>query len=257
MLHALSCLSKAQAKGTQATMEAMTHLLNYAATNPEATVRFHASDMQLHIHSDASHLSKPRSRSRVGGYYFLDGKDDPNPKAPPPPLNSPVHIVCKKLAVVTASAAESKTGGLFYNRQEGAMIRNILEDMGYPQVQPTPIQTDNTTAEGIANDSVKTKRTKAMDICSYWIRDRVDQGQFHVHWKRGATNHADYWTKHHPPSHHVKMRPTYLHVAQQAVGTQPCKGVLKTDPGLTSPVCELYPGQARPARSSTVAPKSQ
>ena len=67
MLHALSCLSKAQAKGTQATMEAMTHLLNYAATNPDATVRFHASNMVLNIHSDASHLSEPRSQFHVGG----------------------------------------------------------------------------------------------------------------------------------------------------------------------------------------------
>ena len=34
----------------------------------------------------------------------------------------------------------------------------------------------------------------------YWIRNRVSQGQFLVHWKRGSDNHADYFTKHHAPA---------------------------------------------------------
>ena len=46
----------------------------------------------------------------------------------------------------------------------------------------------------------------------YWICDRVRQGQFHVHWKKGSLNRADYFTKHHPPSHHQSIRSSYLHV---------------------------------------------
>jgi hypothetical protein len=29
-------------------------MLDYLATHPDATIRYHASDMVLHIHSDAS-----------------------------------------------------------------------------------------------------------------------------------------------------------------------------------------------------------
>ena len=49
-----------------------------------------------------------------------------------------------------------------------------------------------------------------MDMRFYWIRDRAKQGQFRIHWKKGALNLADYFTKHHPTPHHVDVRPTYL-----------------------------------------------
>jgi hypothetical protein len=59
MLPAISTLPSQQAHGTKATLEAPTQLLNYSATHPDATVRFIASDMALHIASDASYLSAP------------------------------------------------------------------------------------------------------------------------------------------------------------------------------------------------------
>jgi hypothetical protein len=60
--------------------------------------------------------------------------------------------------------------------------------------------TDNSTTIGIANDSVKQRRSKAMDMRYYWVRDRVrHQGQFHVFWRHGKTNSGDYYSKHHGP----------------------------------------------------------
>jgi hypothetical protein len=72
-----------------------------------------------------------------------------------------------------------------------------------------------------------------MDMRFYWIQDRVKQGQFNVHWLQGELNHADYFTKHHPPTHHTNVRPTYLHTSNLAqVITPDCRGVLIRDPGL-------------------------
>ena len=95
MLVALGTLASEQANGTEKTKEAAIQFLNYAATHPDAKVRFHKSEMQLHIHSDASYLSEPKARSRAGGFFFLDGKDDPRPNSPPPPVNGPAHILCE------------------------------------------------------------------------------------------------------------------------------------------------------------------
>ena len=209
MLPALGTLAQAQTRGTTATMEAATQLLNYAATHPDAQVTYHASDMILHIHSDASYLSEEKARSRVGGYYFLNGRDDPSGTSEPK-LNGGIHTECRILRPVMASAAEAETAALFHNGQEGAAIRNILDEMGFPQTGPTPIQCDNTVATGLANDTIKPKRTKAMDMRFYWIKDRVNQGQFRIFWKPGDGNLADYFTKHHPPSHHLQIRSTYL-----------------------------------------------
>jgi hypothetical protein len=72
---------------------------------------------------------------------------------------------------------------------------------------PTAIKTDNSTAYGIANGTVKQKRSKAIDMRFYWIVDRVRQKQFYVYWAPGASNKADYFTKHHPTAHHRDMRP--------------------------------------------------
>ena len=232
---ALGSLAAAQTQGTEATMEAAVHLLNYAATHPEAKVRYRASDMKLHIHSDASYLSEPKARSRVGGFFYLDGKEDPQPDKPPC-INGPIHVECRIMRNVMASASEAETGGLFINGQEGSYIRNVLKEMGHPQDGPTPIVTDNSTADGFANGTTKTKRSKAMDMRFYWIRDRVRQGQFKVLWQKGEANLADYFTKHHPPSHHKAMRPVYLY--EEKTNSAPeseCEGVLIPHARLTEP----------------------
>jgi hypothetical protein len=90
------------------------------------------------------------------------------------------------LCEVLSNAAESELGGLFHNGKEAVPKRITLEELGHPQ-PATPMVTDNSTDTGIANDSMKQKRSKAMDMRFYRIRDRVRQGQFLVYWKRGNT----------------------------------------------------------------------
>ena len=48
-----------QEKGTEKTYDDTLWILNYAATHPNVTLGYTTSDMNLHIHSDASYLSKP------------------------------------------------------------------------------------------------------------------------------------------------------------------------------------------------------
>ena len=65
---------------------------------------------------------------------------------------------------VMACTAEAETGGLFINGQEAAYMQTLLTKMGHAQEGPPPIRSHNTTADGIANDTVKNKRTEAMDV---------------------------------------------------------------------------------------------
>ncbi len=71
MLTALSSIASAQAKPTEATMANVKHFLDYAATHQNAVLRYHASNMVLVIHSDASYLSKPKACSRAGSHFFI------------------------------------------------------------------------------------------------------------------------------------------------------------------------------------------
>ena len=78
--------------------------------------------------------------------------------------------------------------------------------MGHPQ-PTTPIEVDKETAIGFLKSTMKQKRSKAIDMRFYWVRDRVNQNQFMIHWGPGANNVGDCVSKHYSPAHHQSMRP--------------------------------------------------
>jgi hypothetical protein len=63
---------------TTTTIKAAVHLLNYCSTHPEATISYYASNMQLKIHSDASYLSEPKAKSRIGVFSIWAAKLTPS-----------------------------------------------------------------------------------------------------------------------------------------------------------------------------------
>jgi Reverse transcriptase (RNA-dependent DNA polymerase) len=221
MLVALGSLASAQSKATINTMKAANQLLDYAATHPDAKVRYHPSDMVLHVHSDASYLSETEARSRAGGISFLAGPELTKN------INGAVHIHSSIMKNVLSSATEAEVGALYHNAHDACTLRQALKDMGHPQ-PATPMQTDNACAHGILNDTVKQKRSKAMDMRYYWLRDRVRQQQFYVHWEPGDDNQADYFTKHHPVTHHRQKRPVYFHTENPAQGHRGCVEIVSS-----------------------------
>jgi hypothetical protein len=224
LLVALGKLALEQANASELTLQRITHLLNYCATNPEAIIRLNKSNMVLHVESDASYLSLPKATSRVAGYHYLSSKPTTPGKAPDrdepmPPINGAVNVLCNILRVVVSSAAEAEMAGLFHNAKEAVPLRIALRiallEMGHTQ-PPTPIVTDNSTVAGIANDTVKQKQSKSMDMRFYWLRDRTKHGEFCPFWQKGALNQADYFTKTHPAKHHQEQRSKYIHQASYA-----------------------------------------
>jgi hypothetical protein len=182
-------------------------MLDYLATHPDATIRYHASDMILHIHSDACYLSVSNARSRLGGLFFL-GNTSPEQDT----LNGSILNVAAVIKNVVASAAESEVGALFHNAQSVAPLRDTLTEMGHIQ-PPAPLRTYNSTVFGIVNKKIKQKRSKAMDMRYNWLTDRVCQKQFYVYWRPGRENLGDYHTKHHSVQHHKDMHLLILHEA--------------------------------------------
>ena len=71
MLVTLNEISTAQAKPTEATRLKLLQLLDYVASHPNAVIRYHKSDMVLHIDNNAAYLVLPEVRSRMAGHYFL------------------------------------------------------------------------------------------------------------------------------------------------------------------------------------------
>jgi hypothetical protein len=64
-------LASEQSNATEVTADKVIKLLIYCNTHPETKIRYHASDMILHIHSDASYLSENEAKIRAGGLFYM------------------------------------------------------------------------------------------------------------------------------------------------------------------------------------------
>ncbi|KAL7476354.1 hypothetical protein ACHAW6_002224, partial [Cyclotella cf. meneghiniana] len=202
---ALSAIAARQSQGTEAVMEACRQLLDYAATHPNATIRYCASDMILALDTDGSYLSEYGGKSRAAAYMFLTKTEEPFFH------NGAVLVLSAIIKHVMASASESELAALFYGCKEAIPLRTALEEMGHPQPGPTPVTTDNATAVGLTTKKMIPRASKAMDMRFQWLKCRRAQQQFRFLWAKSQLNRADYPSKHHPPSHHLKMRSQYVH----------------------------------------------
>jgi hypothetical protein len=113
-----------------------------------------------------------------------------------------------------SSAAEAETGGVYGNGQEALACHISLLALGHPQ-SPPPIKTDNSTANSFVHANIKQQRSKTWDMRWNWLRNKTTQELLRIYWDKGVNNQADYFTKHHPPSHHLSMRSQYVLNAHQ------------------------------------------
>jgi hypothetical protein len=115
----------------------------------------------------------------AGAHIFLSNND------PIPQSNGLVLSSSTILPSVYASAGEAETAALFKCAQDMVPLRNALNEMGWPQPR-SPIQVDNSTAEGFANNTIIVKRMRAIKMQLNWPKDQEAQGQFCFFWDKGT-----------------------------------------------------------------------
>ena len=203
ILPALSALASQQAQPTANIMKLCKLFLDYMASQEEPILTYKASDMVLAIHSDASYLSEPNARSRAGGHMFMSTNTDiPN-------NNGAVLNTSHIIQAVMSSTAKAELGALSINAKHAMSMRHTLNELGHSQ-PCMPNQTDNKNANDLLTNKIMPKALKAMDMHFHWLWCRDAQGQCRYYWRPGTQNLANYFTKHHPASHHKASRPMYL-----------------------------------------------
>lgn len=187
-------------------MERINIFLNYLATHPNAKLVFRESCMILKVDSDESYLSIPGGRSRAAGHFYfgnnipLDQEDI---------IQGAVHAEYSIIKPVVSSASESSIAALCINTQKVIIIRRILKELGHPQ-PPTPIRWDNTTTESFINGTIIPKRSKAMDMIFWWLRNKNLTKKLKIYWKPVKVNRAYYYSKHHSGAYHLRRRKYYV-----------------------------------------------
>ncbi len=213
-------------------MARCTQSLDYLLHNVNAKVCFIASNMILHIHSNASYLAEAKARSRACGHFFMGWM----PKnGEPIRLNGAFHVSSMILRFVVASVVEAELGALYHNCPMGIIFRLTLTEMGPPQPK-TPVHCNIAMAVRIVNNSIKRHRSGSMEMRFFWVGDEIAQNIYDNSWHPGMENLADYQSKHHLGYQQVNVRPWYLHVensphylprAQSQSTLKGCVGTLK------------------------------
>jgi hypothetical protein len=203
MLTTLSSIVSKQVAPTEKTMQKCLQFLDYAASQEDAIVTYQASNMRLAIHSNALYLSESKASSRASGHMFMAGMEGI-------PINNGVVLnILQKIRAVMSPAAEAELGALFINAKTAVSMQQTLKEMGHLQT-PTPIQTNNLTAHALLTNKILPKALKAIDMRFHWLCCQEAQDQYQFYWRPGTQNLVDYWTKHHPASHHKAFWPQIL-----------------------------------------------
>jgi hypothetical protein len=122
LLLPITVLASEQKKATADTTDKVIKVLNYCTTHPETKLRYHASDMILNIHSDASYLSEREAKSRAGGFFYMGSNAETANKL----TNGEILIISTVLKHVMSSAEEAEIGEVFINYKEGTVLRTTL-----------------------------------------------------------------------------------------------------------------------------------
>ncbi len=113
----ISTIASQSSKLTTDTMQQTLQLLDYLATQEDAVLSYHASDMVLAVHSNASYLSEPKARSRAGGHFFLSSDTTI------PPNNGAVLNIVHIIKNVMSRGSGGSSSPLFLFWRENSKIR--------------------------------------------------------------------------------------------------------------------------------------
>lgn len=100
------------------------------------------------------------TRRSTSGYVFQIG-------------SSTVSWSSRKQATVAKSSTEAEYVALSSATQEAVWLRRLMEDLGRQMDAPTTIYEDNQGAIELAKNAKYHNRTKHVDTCHHFVRERV------------------------------------------------------------------------------------
>lgn len=188
ILTAVSKLSSHQSNPTPQTFPlTVERIQGYLKTYGNHKIQFQASDMVLHIMSDASFDADPQSKSRGGCFLWIGNKK-------PDLINGPISCHSKLLPGVPQSAAAAEIVQHVESGKHGIYARRILRCMGYTQ-PPTIILADNLCSIDYAHDNTKGRTLKTLARRTNWLKHVVRQNVYIFRYVSSQNNIADIFTK--------------------------------------------------------------
>ena len=147
----------------------------------------------LLAYTDADYAGDLNDRkSRSGSLLFLN--------------NGPVLWLSRKQPCTATSTTESEYVAASLTSKEVVWARRLLTDLGFPQLKPTPLFSDNQSAIRLVQNPEFHKRTKHIDVVYHLIREIQARGDITICYVPTRLQLADILTKALTPDLFQKLR---------------------------------------------------
>jgi hypothetical protein len=157
--------------------------------------------MVLLVQTDALYLSEPGGKSRAASHFYLSNCNDKDFN------NGAILTLSTIIKHVMLTVFKAQLAALYYGCKLATPLQTTLEELGHIQPTPTPITTNNITAQGLTMGTMTYKASKLMDQCFHWLKCWHAHCQFQCLCWKGILNCAGYSSKHHAPKQHRNVCP--------------------------------------------------
>ena len=192
---AVSVLSQYMSKPSKDHWMGVKRVLRYLKGTLKYGLKFTAQEEkpELFGYSDADWAGDVDTRRSASGYVFQIG-------------SGTVSWSSRKQQTVAKSSTEAEYVALSSATQEAVWLRCLMKDLGRQMDAPTTIYEDNQGAIELAKNAKFHNRTKHIDICHHFVRERVLSNEIRVIYCPSEDMTADIMTKGLPKCTFEKLR---------------------------------------------------
>jgi hypothetical protein len=106
-----------------------------------------------------------------------------------------ISFKAKAQSCTALSTCEAETVAQTLTTQEVEWMRDVLDELGFPQIEPTKIRCDNEGAIAFSKDAGNHSTMKHINLREFYIKDSVAEGRVALSYIRSTDNTADILTK--------------------------------------------------------------
>jgi hypothetical protein len=194
ILYALSRCAQRCSKPTRGDMNRLKRVCRYVnCTRHVGLIFVKDNKIELRCYVDGSHGCYEDGKGHFG-YCFSLGPDD-----------GCFYARSQKMKIVTLSSFETEYVAICEAVTEIVHLRNLLEDIGFRQEDPSIVYEDNQSVIAAISGKMNHQRTKHINIKYQYTREQAKQGVITVKYLETERMTADLLTKALPKKQHKKL----------------------------------------------------
>jgi hypothetical protein len=178
--YAVSVASRAMAKPLLCHWKLVKRIFRYLKGTVNYGLQF-GGKIQLEGYADADWGMDEETRRSTTGFIFFFG--------------GPISWKSMLQKTVALSSTEAEFMSLVSEIQEGMWLLSLIQEMGIDVKKPIVLMEDNQGCIALANNPTQHGRTKHIDVKYFFIREKIADGSFMLHYCQTDAMVADLLTK--------------------------------------------------------------